>query len=349
VVSVCALSCCFSAFAQEDVYTGGSKPDTMWLDISSTVGRVAHSLYNRLEIIDKREDTSEVGWFSNGTYYGLEVCLAGTLNQQLGRLLGQLTDSSAGDGTLVVEMRRFVAYDNDKKRSGSLRFRVFGGKGGRYCRIADVDTTFSQRLGTGRGGQRKFSAAMNGALSVSLASLLRRPGDSAAGLFTVATIPFADQLWKGQTPLYQTDVFPDGVYLRYSSFARLRPDITQFEVTDTVNPEKGILLAATKEDPSMQVNPGQIFGFVSKGKAYVTFDEAFQPLIKKDGDYFVIGRMRADAPDADVVAGLAGFALAVASMGKLPFVHVWGLTVRKKFLLQLDYGTGRFVPVRPVG
>ena len=329
VAILLSLLSCVALHAQEDDGPPvGDKPDTFRIDLAGTVGRVSHSLYDHLLVIDERADSSALGWLGNGTYYGVRVCLAGPLDQQLAQLLGQLTDSTAGAGPLLIEMRHFVVYDDGKKRNASLRFRFFGGKGGLYSMIKDVDTTVSVRAAMGRGGREKFATAVNGALSVAIAGVLRRTGDSTTGFFTRGTIPSADQIWKRQLPLYQTDVYPDGFYLTFASFAKLRPEYTR--------------------SPSLEVNPAQVYAIVIDGKAYISFEGESKPLIKKDGDFFIIGKVRVDAPGADAAAGLAGFAIAAASFGKLPFMQVWGLTVKKKFLFMMDYQTGRFVPVKPV-
>jgi hypothetical protein len=85
LLTIYALLGCFTAYCQEDEIAGGSKPDTLLIDLSSTVGRVAHSLYNHLEIIDERSDKGALGWLANGTLYGIRVCLAGPMEVQLGR------------------------------------------------------------------------------------------------------------------------------------------------------------------------------------------------------------------------------------------------------------------------
>jgi hypothetical protein len=342
---------------EDDGPPAGEKPDSFRLVISaasvsasvSAAGRVSHSLYSRLEVIDERPDSGKMGWLGNGTYYGLQVCLADPLDTGLDRLLRELTDSTAADGSLVVEMRRFIVYDEAKHSAISLRFRLFGGVGGGYVFLRNVDTTVYVRSASGRGGRRKFTDAVNGALSAAIAGVLRIKGDSAAGVFTRALIPFADQIWKKQSPLYQAEVYPDGAYLHFSSFLRLRPDYVRFRIADTVHPEKcDFIFLATAQDPAMLVYAGQLYALVVGGKAYISFDGVFKPMIRRDGELYITGKLRVDAPGADMAVDMASFVVSAASVLRLPFVQVWGLTVKKKFLFQLDYSTGRFVPVRAV-
>jgi hypothetical protein len=148
-----------------------------------------------------------------------------------------------------------------------------------------------------------------------------------------ATVRFADRIWENRLPLYQTNIYPDGVYVRYSSFAQLRPDYTKFEVPDTAHPE-------------YYLPPQQVYAFVLKGNAYISSDGVYRPLIKKDGDFYIIGKVRVDAPGADAAVNLAGFLAAVATMGRLRFL-MSGLTMKKDFLFLLNYRTGNWVPVKP--
>jgi hypothetical protein len=329
------LLCFLGVRAQDDDGPPASeKPDTFRLELAAVGGRVSHSLYSQVEVIDEFAEGGTIGWLSDGSYYGIRVCLADSLDVLLGRVFHQLVDSTAGSANLLIEVRRFIVYD-DKVPRASLNFRLFAETSGLYSWIADVDSTATVRVAAaGRGGLRKFSAAVNGAISAIIAGALRKGGDSAAGLFTRATVRFADRIWEKRLPLYQTNIYPDGVYTYYTSFAQLQPDYTKFDVPDTAHPE-------------YYLPPQQVYAFVLKGKAYISSDGVYTPLINKGSDYFIIGKVRIDAPGADAAADLAGFVAVVASMGKLPFLQVWGLTVKRKFLLLLDYRTGRWDPIQP--
>lgn len=245
-------------------------------------------------------------------------------------------------------MRRFTVYDAGRQQYLSLRFRVFGRLEARYALLKTVDTTLAVRFPKGRGGRRKFAEDVDGALSALIAGVLRMSGTGTTAVFTRDAIPFVDQSLKKHLPLYEADVYPDGVYLTFNSFLRLRPEYTRFLLLDSAAPmQSDFLLVATHDDPSLRVNPEQIYAFVFKGKAYVTFDGKFKALSKTDGEYYLTGKVRVDAPGVDMAVDMASFVAAAASLARLPFVQVWGLSVKKKFVCQLDYWTGRFVPVRP--
>lgn len=330
-----SLLSCLSVCAQDEYGPpAGETPDTFRIDLIGAQERVKHSLYNRVEVIDERPDTGQLGWLETGSYYGLRVCLASPLDQQLNRVVEQLIDKTADSGRLLIEMRRLLIYDNGQLHV-ALKFRLFGGNGELYCFVANVDTTFTVRASKGRSGRRKLVAALNGALSDGIARGLTKVGDSTGGYFTRSSVQYADGIWEKRLPLYQSDVYPDGIYLHFSSFAQLRPDYPTFQLEDTAHPEYSL-------------PPQQVYAFVRHGRAYISFDEGYKPLVKKDGEYFITGKVDVEAPGADAAVDLAGFALALAGMGKVPLMHVWGLTVKKKFWFHLDYQTGRFEPVKPV-
>lgn len=317
--------------AQDDDGPPDRKPDTLRLQLaaSAPAQRVSHSRYSHLELIDERPDKGELGWLNDGTYYGLQVTVYSPLERAFAGLLDRLKDSTAGPASLLVEMRRFIVYDNRGERNASIVFRLFAGQDGSYSWIADVDTTVSLRVGAGmgRGARRKFAAAVENAVSGAMARMLTKSGDSTAGIFTRATVVYADQVWKKQTPLYQADSLPDGIYLHYSSLANLRPDYPRTDLLDTVHPER-------------------IYAFVLHGKGFVSFEGVYTPLIKKDGEYYIREKLRVDDPRATGAANLGGIALALVGLGRLPLLQVEGLTSKKAFLMMMDYRTGRFEPVK---
>src|SRR5579863_3447543 len=85
---------CHVVWAQDDDDpTHGEKADTFRIVLGATVGRVSHSLYNHVEVIDERPKKETLGSVDEGTYFDLQVCSEGSLDKELERVFQQLTDS----------------------------------------------------------------------------------------------------------------------------------------------------------------------------------------------------------------------------------------------------------------
>ncbi|HEX3935658.1 MAG TPA: hypothetical protein VHW43_13315 [Puia sp.] len=150
-------------------------------------------------------------------------------------------------------------------------------------------------------------------------------------------------------PLYRAgDSLPDGVYVHFKSFLQLEPEYTRLLVDTVAGWERATVTVATSATPSEPIGPGQIYAFVKNGRAWVSTGNHYHLLQRDSTGFYIIAKISVESQGATNAANMAGWAVFFASALRLPLAQVYGLTVRKKFILQLDYRNGSFVPVKPV-
>lgn len=195
---------------------------------------------------------------------------------------------------------------------------------------------------------KKIVPVTNAAIASIIARVLtQRPAQDAA-YYSQDEIFRIDEVKKSRLPLYGNgDSLPDGVYLHFDSFLHLKPEYTLLAVDTIAGWERADVLVSTPATPSELVDPHQIYAFVKNGRPWI-FDGSHYALLRRDGlDYYIVDKISVASQGADMSANLSSWAVFLASSLHLPLMQVSGLMVKKKFIMQLDYRNGSFVPVRP--
>jgi hypothetical protein len=334
---------------ESDAPPSGEKPDTLRFLIHPLhADPVGHSRYRHLELIDERPDPSFLGFIETTSYYDLRVVLAQPIGDQLGMLMNRLTDSTAGEDTLAVQLLGFNVYTADKNVDVCFRLNIFS-HSGLYREVSEVDTVIVTKRGTFKSGYRqRMQDAVGTAFAGIIRAALTTAPDPHGDLYSFEVLRAIDEIKKSKLPLYRADsgsAMPDGVYTSYASFSRLAPDYPRF----LADLEQDQVLVSTRTQPSVPLTPGELFAVVKDGKPYVAVGgRHYAPLQREGSDFYIIDYVRVNSADADMTANLAGWAVFFASAMRLPLAQVWGLTEKKRFWMKMDYRNGRFVAVRAV-
>ena len=270
------------------------------------------------------------------------------MSEQLAQLMARLTDSASGAGTLLVQLQSFYIYSSDEQHA-ALRMNVYALGKQCYQELREIDTLLT--VGTGMLGHhgKKIVPAVSKAIWSIMAGVLSKTPDPAADYYSYAEVRRIDAVKMSRLPLYRAgDSLPDGVYLNFKSFLQLQPDYTRLLVDTIAGWERATVTVATPATPSEPVVPEQLYAFVKNGRAWISTGSRYHLLQRDSTGFYFIAKIAVESQGATNAANMAGWAVFFASAFRLPLAQVYGLTVRKKFILQLDYRNGSFVPVKPV-
>jgi hypothetical protein len=344
----------FCLHAQDDEFGPSTeKPDTVWFEITAGPGKVPHSLYRSIGFLDQRPDTVTLGLFATTTRYDIRVVPLHPLALQFDSLLGRLTDASAEQGALFLQLQRFTIYDINTsfthKVAASLRAFLYARIGQSYRKLAVLDTVLEQSSGeySRRNSHKLLLAGTAAVLDRFIRdALLRIPTDITPS-YSWNEMVAIDSLEKNRLPLYTADSLTDGVYMHANSFLQQRPDYTRFLPIKAGREIVDLQVAADSNHPVL--HPDGVYSIVQNGKVYVFTRDGYKPLKKIGNDFYYVGKIKIAADNLTNVAIFACFATTFATMGVgLNLFSVWRLPTKKSFLLKMDYMNGQFTPVKPL-
>lgn len=303
--------------------------------------KVANSLYNNIEFLDGREDTSHLGIVQLGAFNRkAKVVPAQSLGSQITNIFNQLIDPSARDGELLFYLRQLsfaeITGATSEKGYCYLRAVLFAKQNGAYKEVSKVDTVvFVKSMDVTRALFRNGSKAINEFISASLTVPASDPQ-----LYSYADIIKLDSLEKRRLAAYNTDKFADGVYQTYSAFSKQLPDVTDINVKTNKNGFPESVRAANAEGKGEKIKAKDIYALVYKGKPYIATDYGYYPLNKEEDDFYFTGKAKVQPSTASVVAASAFFGI----LGGL----LVSATSDALFEMKIDHASGGFIRLREV-
>lgn len=268
------------------------------------------SLYNRIGFLDSRQDSSCIGILDSGEFGIKLLKLQTPVPPQLELILQAYADQSAGNGELLLQLRRLSFAERERARYCYLNAVLYSKHGDRYSRLSGVDTTI---LLTSSNVRKELSENANRILDKWIGETLLLPPSGAVS-FSLDELGHLDELEKSRIPLYTCTTYAEGLYSDYSAFMDQKPDL-RGEVR-------------TKKDgsiSSLNIHDGRwreetkkhIYAVVYQGVPYVVTHFGYYPLKKSGNDFYFTGKLRIATTNTDkvitkmAVGELVGSAVAV--------------------------------------
>ncbi|MCC6288175.1 MAG: hypothetical protein IT249_09845 [Chitinophagaceae bacterium] len=327
-----SLVCCNIAIAQKAVKN---------FELNLPEQKISHSLYNTIEYIDSRSDTSNMGIVQTGAFNKkARVVPATPFNLQLQKLMDALTDNStSGKGVLLFQLRQlsFAEITGAMSEKGYcyLRAALYEKQHEGYSYINSIDTILviksmdvTKRLF--RDGSKLFAEFIGGNLN--------KPA-SDEFVYTYADIVHIDSLEKKKLKVYNMDTYTDGVYTSYRSFTDQLPDYTNMDVMlkrDTVSGVK----VKDAEGKIKKIKSKDIYAVIYNGKIFIATDYGYYPAEKYSNDFLFPGKAKVAASTGDMIAAGVFFGI----IGSLIAEN----TANATFEMKIDHINGGFIRLREV-
>ncbi|WP_276484269.1 hypothetical protein [Paraflavitalea pollutisoli] len=272
--------------------------------------KVPNSLYNTLQVIDGRRDTSEMGIvqlgaFNRKAWVRPEV----PITTQLQSVFNALIDPAAQNGKLVLLLRnlRFAEITKAMSESGYcyLRADMFSEADGIYKPLGKIDTMILVKsMDVTRALFRRGSKTVVDFMAQQLSSQ-PTTGDS----YTLNDVLAYNTVQKRKLPLYKASVLQNGVYRSFTAFLQQQPDTDNAQVTfDKTNSIKKVNIAGADGKP-VKVKASEMYALVHDGKPYIATKYGYYPLEKRGDDFFFTGKAEVTANTGDVVVASLFFGI----------------------------------------
>ncbi|WP_214072175.1 hypothetical protein [Mucilaginibacter sp. dw_454] len=307
-----STSICFMAFLFLSFNTYAQNIEKLTLNLPTT--KVYYSLYNRITLIDARADTVHLGILKTGAFNKTAILVANEpLQQQLNKILKNLTDFTAKQQELVLQLRYicFAEAVGGTSEMGyfMLKAQLYAKVNDGYRKINSIDTiarvsavidVSNELLQTGSEILSHFIAV----------NLKRQPSNYSYGYNDVAKV---DSIEKSRLFVYNTNTYADGLYLTYKTFTDQVPDMRITVDGDSL--QKNNVKAADETGKLKKVKTGNFFAVVYKGVPYISTFSGYYKLTKKNNDFFFNGKVIDFMHPANNSSGSAASAFMFGAIG----------------------------------
>jgi len=293
--------------------------------------KVKNSLYNKIDFIDSRADTSNLGvLFTSGYNIKNLVIASPPFNDQLSSVVKTLIDESAGNGQLLFQMRKFYFFEGAGSATNKsfcvIRAQLYSKSGTAYRKLGLIDTTVSTTAAI----LKKSSKAITSLIETNITNT---PSDTA--IYTFEDILNIDEVEKARIPVYNVQHYIDGLYQTKEEFFNQKPgkQATVEMKEQTISSVK----IANDNGELKEVKPKDVYAIVYKNEPYIATDFGFFPLTRSGKDfYFTLKIKTTDSRYAafGYMYGLVG-ALVVAGMPQ----------VEQNIDMKLDHVNGGFIRI----
>ncbi len=314
--------------------------------------KVSGSLYNKIEFLDGRVDTSYLGDLFTG-FWGNEkskIVASIPLNIQFSNWLKASVNGSSGEGELLINLRKlyFSQTVDSKDDRGFLTVRADIFKkinDSSYFKLNSIDTILTLKTVFKSVSSQILAKGSHIISSFITKNLLKSVSDSIQ--YVLSDIANLDKFEKQHSSLY-SNIKVDGIYYNYESFKNQNPDSPIF--IDTLDKNHVIIKGKNKKGKFEKINRENIYGFTSKGKLFVSCADAFHELKKAGTDFYFDykGFMYFNCPRKNDPINFTSFRsnynsgiYALNKFGAIPTKF----DDEKTYTMKLDHLTGEFIMV----
>lgn len=331
----------FIFFASLCFNTAIAQKATKDFEIDLPQQKVAHSLYNTIEYIDSRFDTSNMGIVQLGAFNKKARVIPVTpFHLQLQKVLDSLTDKTeAGKDTLLFQLRQLsfaeVTGAMSEKGYCYLRAALYQKQPEGYKPVSSIDTVLLiKSMDVTKGLFRNGSKLLNGFIAENL-------GKAGSGdiLYAYNDIAHIDSVEKRKLTVYNIDTYTDGVYINYQSFINQTPDYVNMDVKlkrDTVSTVK----IKGDKDKMEKIKAKDMYAVIYQGKIFIATDYGYYPAEKYNDDFLFTGKAKVAASAGDMIAAGVFFGI----IGSLIAENSANAT----FEMKIDHVNGGFIRLREV-
>lgn len=295
---------------------------------------VAYSLYNKISLLDMREDKEVIGIIDPGSTpeKAEKYLFKDSVQQQLTAMLTALTDSTAKDGELLLQFRRFHFVETSKSRFCYLSAIVYARQADRYSRLGMLDTAIVLT-----GSVKALDRLANYALTQFLKKSLTMMPASAAVSYT--DILNLDSMARDGSPLYTAAQYVDGEYNNAQSFLLQRPDWQGFVDTTRKGKVFGAYPLNSRGKPMEEARP--VFAIVYKGVPYIGTAFGYYPIERVGREIFVNAYIRMPTKDLMRV-------MEMTAHGPLRGGMEADMGIKTLYRLVFDPVGGKFIHLNPL-
>jgi hypothetical protein len=305
-------------------------PENFIIPVSSHV--IHNSLYKTIGFIDSRPTDGLL------TRKPKRVT-AIPISNQLNNLMDSVTDSTAKDGALLLQLRllNFAEVSGTINQKGTcyLRAILYSKKGDLYQKINSIDTSVGIQVSP----NLSKGALSNGGKIISafvINNLVQESTDST--LYSLNDIKKVDSAEKAQLKLYTTLTYTDGLYNSYESFKNQMPD-KQIIKADTNMNGNVFTVKIIDNGQKVKIKPKDMYAVVYKGVPYMATKYGCYRMQKENGNFFFTGDLETKSDIGESVTNGAAFGLlgGVASLGE-----------ETTYDMRLDNVNGKFIRLKQI-
>jgi hypothetical protein len=318
-----------SLFAQRNA------DSTLYFAFATPKHKPVKSLYNTIDFLDSRQDTSMIGVLGFTDSGGVaRLVLASPVLPQLTNMLNALTIAPAGDGRLLLQLKRFSFAEKDRARYCYLSAILYAHKDGRFTQLSSLDTTLVITASFVRGELVREASVMLGNFMAK--NIVLSPAAGAPS-FDSTDLARIDSTRKRQIPAYNANAFTNGLYSDYAAFMQQTPDLK-----GSVGAKKdGDLYFKVHDNKWTNSGGKHIFAFVYNGAPYIVTHVGFYPLQKQGDDFYFTGVLRVAASEREHTGAEILSYMAAGVVGAVVANGV--ISDRAKYRVMIDYATGEFI------
>jgi len=274
------------AFSIQSVFAQEVEP--LALDLPQA--KVKGSLYNHIQLLDLRPDTSGIGIVQKGLFNRqVKLIAQESLEAQFNNILKSLNDESAKTSELVIQLRQlfFSELTSNYSEHGYFGFgaTVYAKKDSLYIPVKSIDTMV---VVSGMDVTKKNIRSGSGLIVQFLHEAIQKTPEGSSGYTYNELLNFAD-VTKKTLKLYTSDTCIDGYYSSYKSFSNQVPDGHFFLDGKEVN-QKNVKVV-DKKGVLRKIKPETVYAIVYQGKPYISTPLNYYPLTKTGNEFYFTGKL----------------------------------------------------------
>jgi len=294
--------------------------------------KVTNSLYNQIQLLDSRTDTTNFGIVQLGAFNKKTmVKIKKPFGEQISDAIGFMADSTAKNGKLILNVRHFFFAEvtGAMSEKGYCYFKgdLYAQESNGYYKLAYIDTvSVIAAMDVTKALLKNSSNIINGFISNNLTTPPNKQE-----YYSFADLMRIDSIEKSRTKLYTTQTLNDGIYQSFSAFSNQEPNITEFETTYN---NTGALIKVNENGKKQVISPKTIYAVVKNGKPFIATNYGYFEAQKKGNDFYFQGRSKVSANSSGVITASIFFGV----VGGLIASNQTEVTE-----LKIDHLTGEFI------
>jgi len=320
------------------MYTNTRAQSTQKFLFSLPENKIANSLYNKINVLDIRMDTTSMGIIQTGVFNKkTKVIAKEPLSIQFNNILNALTDSTAKPQELLIQLRQLsfaeITGSFSEKGYFYLRAAIYAKQPDGYRQIGAIDTVslIASGVDVTSALLKHGSETIAGFIA---ANLNKTP--VATALNNYNDIAKIDSVEKRNLKLYNTSRFTDGLYLTYKSFCNQVPDAPIIVTNNFID----YTMKTPGENGKLKkVKSDKVYAVVYQGQAYIATKYDYYPLKKTNDDFFFTGKASATPNAVNMVTAGVFFGM----LGTLIASNA-----EATFEMKIDHINGEFIRIKEI-
>lgn len=313
--------------------------------ISIPDNRSIKSSYKKINLIDVRPDTTNIGIIQKGAFNTkARVIPSVPLKTQIQNLLTSIVSKDSGDGELLLYLKQFyfaeVTGAMSEKGYCYLQAYLFSKNDeGKFQLLDKVDSVIvHSSMDVTKATMKKGSELISNFI-IKNAYQKKNTNDS----FTYEQVKNYDKIVKQDLPLYNNDKLRDGLYVDFKNFKEQNTsEVSLAKIKTTPDGSKAFKIFTNADGKEKEIrNKSDYYAIVFEGIPYIysNMDHAFTRMEKNqnDGDFYFKAKAKATAKTGNVIAAAAFFGI----IGGLIAADA-----NSEFEMKLDYLNGGFIPIK---